>query len=68
MFVYLFTYFADVDPGFVLVVGSVAHGQAQLVLNVRSVQIHFLDYIRKHKSIQKRKRIFSVELSETALC
>lgn len=33
---------ADVDPEVVLVVRPVAHGEAQLVLAVHSVQVHFL--------------------------
>lgn len=33
---------ADVDAGLILVVGPVAHSQAQLVLDVGPVQIHLL--------------------------
>ena len=34
---------ADVYPSLVLVVGSVAHRQAELVLDIGAVQIHFLE-------------------------
>lgn len=38
-----FPYLTDVDASLVLIISSVADGQAKLVLDVGSVQIHLLD-------------------------
>lgn len=36
------TYFTNVDASLAFIISSVANGQAQLVLDVRSIQVHFL--------------------------
>lgn len=60
------SHLADVDAGLVLVVGPVADGQAQLVLDVGSVQIHLLFTVGRTLSAsgkQKLNRLFSFLLS-----
>lgn len=51
------SHLADVDAGLILVVGPVANGQAQLVLDVGSVQVHLLFRGRRTLSASRQSAI-----------
>lgn len=53
------TYLADVDPSLVLIIGPVTDRQAQLVVDIGSVQIHFL-VRHAHKLISHTWSMFKI--------